>query len=150
MVFSDDANVTKLIARSPTKLEVLPRLRTSLRHAIDHEQWFVVCCTCSLIGELVFASLDPTNNADKFPKLADLRIPAKKAKARHKERGQKRNAIYFFIAALRHTCFHPAMAEPIRDLPRDIFPKMMSLHTIDAADWSLEQLDAALRFEVGF
>lgn len=150
MVLSDDANVTKLIERSRTRLEELPRLRASLRHAIDHEQWLMVCCTCSLIGELVFASLDPTHKADKFPRLTDLRIPAMKARARHKERGQKRNAIYLDIAALRHTCFHPAMAEPLRDLPPEIFPTMSSLHTRDAADWALEHLDAALRFELGF
>jgi hypothetical protein len=149
-VLSDDAKVTKLVDRSRTRLEELPRLRTSLRNAIDHGEWFVVCCTCSLIGELIFASLDPTHKADKFPRLSDLRIPAKKAKARHKELGQKRNTTYLFLAALRHTCFHPAMAEPIRDLPRDLFPKMSNLHMADAADWALEQLDAALRFELGF
>lgn len=150
MVLSDDANVIKLVDRSRTRLEELPLLRISLRDAIANKQWFVVCCMCSVIGELVYASLDPTNKADKLPKLAELRIPAKKAKSRHKERGQKRNAIYLSIAALRHTCFHPAMAEPIRDLPRDLFSTMSSLHTADAADWALEQLEIALRFELGF
>jgi hypothetical protein len=59
------------------------------------------------------------------------------------------NEAYLPIAALRHTCFHPAMAEPIRDLPRGIFVAMRSLHMDGAADWALEQLDHALCFELG-
>jgi len=42
------------------------------------------------------------------------------------------------------------MTEPMHDLPNDIFFEMSSLHTIDAADWALEQLDAAISFELGF
>ena len=148
MTFGKDANVTLLVERARAMLVELPRVRTTLRHAIDHEQWFVVCCMCSLVGELVFVALDRTRKHDKFPKLADLRIPATRG-ARHKQRGHRRNADYYFLAALRHTCFHPAMRTPLHDLPRDIFREMSSLHTIDAADWSLEKLDVAMRFELG-
>lgn len=41
------------------------------------------------------------------------------------------------------------MSAPMRELPRDFFPDMASLHTADAADWALEQLDEALRFDLG-
>jgi hypothetical protein len=148
MAVSDDAKVTKLVERARIELVELPNLRDCLRHAIKHDQWFVVCCMCSLIGELSFVALDPIRKVDKFPKLADLRISAYKSKGRHQERKQRRNALYYFPAALRHTCFHPAMADPIQDLPHDIFSKMSSLHTQEAADWALEQLDEALKFEL--
>lgn len=144
-----DAHVTTLLDRSRTRLVNLTHLRANLKHAIDHKQWFVVCCMCSLIGELVFASLDPIRKHDKFPKLADLRPVAAK-RARRKQRGQKRHDNYYLLAALRHTCFHPAMTEPMQDLPGDIFFEMSNLHTIEAADWALEQLDNAISFELGF
>jgi hypothetical protein len=62
---------------------------------------------------------------------------------------QKRNQFYFPVVALRHTCCHPAMRSPMRELPRDLFPDMGSLHKRDAADWALEQLNEALRFDLG-
>ena len=148
MAISDDTKVTQLIARSPDGLFELQRLRANLHHAVGQGQWFLVCCMCSVIGELIYAALDPKRKADMFPKLADLRVPEKMAHARHQRRGVRRNLVYHPVAALRHTCFHPAMAEPIRDLPRDLFPNMSSLHTADVADWALEQLDLALRFEL--
>lgn len=145
---SHDDHVTQLIARAPGKLVELQRLRDGLRHAVQHDQWFMVCCMCSLVGELLYAALDPTSQADMFPKLEHLRISAKKATG-GRARALKRNTAYYHLAALRHTCFHPAMASPLRDLPRDLFPEMSSLHTAEAADWALEQLDLALRFELG-
>ncbi|HWO24201.1 MAG TPA: hypothetical protein VNO30_35905 [Kofleriaceae bacterium] len=102
-----------------------------------------------MIGELIFAALDPTRKADKFPKLEELRIPANRSKKRSHERKHRRNVAYLFLAALRHTCFHPAMESPIKDLPRDLFPALSSLHTAEVADWALEQLDDALKFELG-
>jgi hypothetical protein len=149
MVFAENRTVMALTERSRPRLDELPRLRTTLLHAIDHDQSFSVCCMCSIIGELMFASLDPTRKADKFPKLADLRITVKRGEGRRTQHGQKRNGVYYLLAALRHTCFHPAMTEPIRDLPRAVFREMSSLHTMDAADWSLEQLDAAFAFDLG-
>ena len=146
-VLGDDAKVATLIGRSTSRLTELPRLRAALLHALNGSQWFVVCSLCSIIGELMFAAFDPKQR-DKFPKLAELRIPASKHRARHKQRGQKRDEKYYLVAALRHTCFHPAMSAPIRDLPRDIFTAMQSLHSEAAADWSLAQLDEALQFEL--
>lgn len=146
-VLRDDAKVASLISRAASALTELPRLRSALSSAVSSGQWFVVCCLCSIIGELVVATFD-SKNSDKFPKLAELRIPAKKHRSRHKQRGQKRNEKYYLVAALRHTCFHPAMPEPIKDLPRDIFTTMQSLHSEAAADWSLAQLDGALQFEL--
>jgi hypothetical protein len=149
-VLRADANVAKLVAQSAVHLVELPRLQVALSHAVKCEQWFVVCCICSVIGELVFATLNPAGKTSMFPKLDDLRLPAKKQRGKHKQRGQKRNEAYLPIAALRHTCFHPAMTDPIRDLPRSIFTAMESLHTEHAADWALAELDNALRFELGF
>jgi len=148
-VLRADANVAKLVAQSTSYLVELPRLQVALSHTVKHEQWFAVCCICSVIGELVFCTLNPAGKTKLFPKLDDLRLPANKQKGKHKQRGQKRNEAYLPIAALRHTCFHPAMDTPIRDLPRSLFTAMASLHIEQAADWALAELDNALRFELG-
>jgi hypothetical protein len=148
-VLRQDANVARLVAQSAPHLVELPRLRVALEHAVNCGQWFVVCCLCSVIGELVFATLSPAGKTSLFPKLDELRLPSKKQQGKHKQRGQKRNEAYLPIAALRHTCFHPAMSGPIRDLPRSIFTTMASLHSQDAADWALAELDNALCFELG-
>ena len=147
-VLCDDARVTELLGRAPAKLVDLPQLRITLVHAVNNNQWFVVCALCSVIGELMFAALDVSGKSDMFPKLDALRLPAKKQGSKHKRRNHRRNEAYLPLAALRHTCFHPAMSAPIRDLPRDVFVAMASLHTDAAADWALEQLERALCFEL--
>jgi hypothetical protein len=144
-IFADNAKVAELAQRSPSRLVEVPRLRDSLHHAVNNKQWFTVCCLCSILGELVYAVLDPKNKADKFPGIDSMRTPS----TGPRNVTQKRNQFYFPVAALRHTCCHPAMSSPMRELPKDIFPNMAGLHTADAADWALEQLDEALRFDLG-
>jgi hypothetical protein len=123
----------------------VPRLRDSLLHAVNNKQWFTVCFLCGILGELVYAVLDPKNKAEKFPAIDSMRTPS----TGPRNVTQKRNQFYFHVVALRHTCCHPAMPSPMRELPKDLFPDMASLHRPDAADWALEQLDEALKFDLG-
>lgn len=143
-LFVDNAKVAKLAQRSPPRLMEVPRLRDALHHAVNHEQWFTVCCLCSILGELVYAVLDPKHKADKFPAIESMHTPS----MGRRSMTQKRNQLYLPVAALRHTCCHPAMSSPMRELPKDLFPNMASLHTAEAADWALEQLDKALRIDL--
>jgi hypothetical protein len=143
-VLSDDGKMGDLVRRSP-RLKDLPHLRDALARAVKGGQYFAACCVCSAIGELVYAILDPKQKADKFPAIESMRIPS----SGPRNVTHKRNARYLVVAALRHTCFHPAMASPMRELPKEWFPDMASLHTADAVDWALEQLDEALRFDLG-
>ena len=143
-VLADAGPVSELVGRY-ARLKELPNLRNALAETVKTGQHFATCCICAAIGELVYAVLDPKGKADKFPALESMRVPSGGAR----KIGQKRNALYLNVAALRHTCFHPAMDAPLRELPKEHFPNMASLHTADAADWALEQLDDALRFDLG-
>jgi hypothetical protein len=90
-ILSDNAKVTELAQRSPTRLVEVPRLRDSLLHAVNDKQWFTVCCLCSILGELVYAVLDPKQKAEKFPAIDSMRTPS----TGPRNVTQKRNQFYF-------------------------------------------------------
>lgn len=90
-IFADNASVAALAQRSPSRLVDVPRLRDSLQHAVNNKQWFMVCCLCSILGELVYAVLDPKNRSDKFPAIESMRTPS----TGRRNLTQKRNQFYF-------------------------------------------------------
>lgn len=156
---ADNDSVHSLFMRT-ADLRDLPALRAVLHRAIFsprrdpaqervaevNGEWFVACCLCGLIGELLYSVLHPQGKQPYFPNIDDMRIRDRR-EPHHKRRSQKRDEAYLFVAALRHSCCHPAMAAPLKEIRKHI-PSMQALHSEGAADLALFLLDRAIRIDL--